>query len=95
MKNNTAKLTLHTNDKFKKVFKPSCTIKMETGIDIFEDFVVVGHDEQSGKPTIMHNADTLTLGAAMIMITDAFNKSYSELPEDMKIKVAGALNIWP
>lgn len=75
---------LYTNDKFKKSFKPKCTIKMDNTVDTFTDFVAVGYNEQTGKTTLLQNADALTLGQAYLLISMAFADSLKTLPPELR-----------
>lgn len=76
---------LYSNDKFKKSFKPKCTIKMDDTVDTFNEFVVVGYDEQTGRTTLLQHADPLTLGQAYLLISKAFANSIQALqPEELE-----------
>lgn len=74
-------LKLHTNDKFKRVLKPSCTVKIDNNVTRFNDFVAVGYDPETGNTTIINNADTVTLGQALLMINNKFQESLQALSE--------------
>lgn len=75
---------LYSNDKFKKSFKPKCTIKMDNTVDTFTEFVAVGYNEQTGKTTLLQNADPLTLGQAYLLISKAFADSLKTLPPEQR-----------
>ncbi|NLD21651.1 MAG: hypothetical protein GX664_04095 [Bacteroidales bacterium] len=76
---------LYTNDKFTKSFKPKCTIKMDNTVDTFNEFVVVGYNEQTGKTTLLQHADPLTLGQAYLLVSKAFANSIQTLqPEQLE-----------
>jgi hypothetical protein len=83
----TAKLQVLTNDKFRKSFKTSCTVKMDKGVDTFEDFVTVGYNEQTGTTTMLKNADAVTLGKAALMVAAAFRESLEGLSPAMREEV--------
>jgi hypothetical protein len=86
MTSSTARLTLHTNEKFKKTLNTSCTVKMNNGVDTFGEFVVVGYNEETGKATMLKNADALTLGLASKIIMKAFKESVAKLsPETQEL----------
>lgn len=84
-------LQLVTNDKFEKVMKPSCTIKLDDTVDKFTDFVAVGCNMETGTMTLIQNADAVTLGQAMMMVHRAFTEAYEALPLDKKLLVDGVL----
>lgn len=75
---------LYSNDTFKKSFKPKCTVNMNSTVDIFNEFVTVGYNEQTGKTTLLQNADALTLGQAYLLISKAFADSLKTLPPEQR-----------
>lgn len=65
----------------KEKFKSKCSVMLENTIETFEDYVVLGFDNKTGKATLMHNADALTLAVAQEMIKDAFCSMYKDLSD--------------
>lgn len=65
-------------------FKPTCTVKLENKVDVFNDFVTVGYCLKKQKITLIHNADILTLSLALEIITKAFQDMYVMLPPNEK-----------
>jgi len=74
-----------------KSFAPSCTVTMDNSIDRFTDFVTVGWDHNKDTAVIIHNADTITLGFAYLMIAKMFKDSYDSLTDEEKLIVDKAL----
>jgi hypothetical protein len=86
-------LGLVTNDKFKRSFKTSCTVKMNDTVDTFTDFVAVGYSTETGETTMLHNTDALTLGQAYLMLAKAFNDSMSQLSPEERANVVDCLGV--
>jgi hypothetical protein len=57
---------------------------MDKGVDTFDDFVTVGHNPQTGKTTMLKNADALTLGQAYVMVGLAFKEAMAELSPEIR-----------
>lgn len=79
MTNSIDRFELITNDKFKKAFKPSCTVKMDCTVDVLTTFVTVGYDSDLDSFTLLHNSDIDTLWYAMNMTRTAFYKKYDSM----------------
>lgn len=67
-----------------KSFAPSCIVTMDNSIDRFTDFVTVGWDNNKDTAVIIQNADTITLGFAILLIAKAFKDSYDSLTDEEK-----------
>lgn len=93
MTKSTAKLSVISNELFKKEFKPSCTVKLDSGADRFTEFVVVGHDEETDHTTLLHHADALTLGQALLLVHKAYQEALNELPEDVQQNILSILGV--
>jgi citrate lyase synthetase len=76
-----------------KSFVPGCTVTMDNSIDRFTDFVTVGWDNNKGVATLLQNADTITLGYAYLLISQAFMSSYNQLGEEERNLVDATLSI--
>ena len=81
-----SQLRVIAGDKVKR-FAPSCTVLLDDSIDKFTDFVTVGWDHNKDTAVIIHNADTITLGFAYLMIAKAFKDSYDSLTDEEKLIV--------
>ena len=57
---------------------------MDNTVDTFNEFVAVGYDEQTGKTTLLQNADPLTLGQAYLLISKAFADSLKTLQPELR-----------
>lgn len=93
MMSSTANLTLHTNDVFKKVFKPSCTVKMDDKVNMFDDFIVFGWNKETEDVTMLQFADAITIGKAAMMAKHAFIKSLEALSEGEREEVLQYLGV--
>lgn len=82
-----------TNSTFKEVFKPSCTVKLDNEVTTLNDFVAVGYDEKTQETYLLQNADAVTLGQALQLISLKFNEAMSNLSDEDKKAVQEVLAV--
>jgi hypothetical protein len=88
---NHSGLKLHVNEALPKSLKTSCTIKMNNEVNKFNDFVTVGHNQVTGETTMHTNADAVTLGQALRMISNAFETTMDNLSKEQQAEVMSVL----
>jgi hypothetical protein len=68
-----------------KEFKPKCTVQLDSSVNSFEDFIVIGFTRANGSFTVVHNADILTLATGLEVLAQHIRKMYADLSSDEKL----------
>lgn len=84
MTKSSVSLKVVSSKKLKPAPEPTCVVKMDYETERFGEFVVFGFNEETGHVRMIHNADALTMGESLNMLTRAFYKELERLPEDIR-----------
>lgn len=79
--------------KGKEEFKPKCNVFSGKGVDTYTDFITVGYDESTGRATLHMNADVMTVGQAIQMLSVEFKSMYDSLSPEQKKDVDSILRV--
>jgi hypothetical protein len=64
---------------------------MNNEVNKFTDFVTVAHDDRTGETTMHTNADAVTLGQALKMISNAFESTMNGLSKEQQAEIMSVL----
>ncbi|MNH13573.1 hypothetical protein D3C79_731510 [compost metagenome] len=76
--------------------EPTCTIKFDSTVAKYDEFISFGYNEQTGDIEIAQSADALTLLKSLIILqqlaTEAFNALEPEVKEEVRQLIWGGAN---